>query len=725
MSVDNGIWGPPWEGGQGWYTGGSENPADQTAALFPIAIGSREYLIDPAKMKWETVPPLRPSMDQAPEPGEVSLNNAGLWRRSQSDWRHGSNQLMFDEADSKRTRYWTSKGINPHPDAPSNAYQLRLHKDVQQSRTSASGNFKLLVANGHLYVVDGAEMYWTTALSGGTTVWSAAGISAASGGVAITGATTDGAYVYAAVGAAGVIRSAIGATAASPWLAGGHSAAKVNYVNGRMLVASGGRLSEVNASGQIDGDQPADIGTLSAQTGTSPITTLACSPTQSLTSGQSVTVNYGGHTQVFTTSAAVSAGAANIPINSATPTFNFPAGTQVVASYTAATGLMDFTHPVSGFAWGGALSTPHGIFCFGSSGIAGEMYLAGVDNATGAMNNPQSMFILPVGETLNAAAYYSGAMILGTSAGIRVATVLISFVISVQYGPVILVSGGVNDVFGYGQWAYFAWSNYDTVSTGLGRLDLARFAADLTPSMSSDLMAPTQGQVLAVCDFAGVRCFAVSGVGVYNEHPTNYVTSGTIDVGRIKYGTTEPKLPLFVDLYHAPLPVGASIGVDVVDDFATVHTGGSSATTDTLHPASLIPLGVSGPSEHVELQLTINNGTDLTNPPVLRRWTLFSIVAPHRVDQIDVPIRLHREEDTAGSGPPGDHYQDVLDNFTYLKGLEASQEPVSFRCGDINLSVYIAAVKLEPDRWDAIDNHFLEGLLTVSLVTLGSVTSNG
>src|SRR5262249_20878510 len=154
----------------------------------------------------------RPSLDQAPEPGEVSLSNEGMWRRSQPDWRLGSNQLMFDEADSKRQRYWTSKGLKPHPDSPANAYQLRLHKDVQQVRPSANPNLKLVVSGSNIYVVDGGELYWTATLNGLSTVWTAAGMSAATGGATILGVIFDGAYVYAVVGAGGIYRTANGST---------------------------------------------------------------------------------------------------------------------------------------------------------------------------------------------------------------------------------------------------------------------------------------------------------------------------------------------------------------------------------------------------------------------------------------------------------------------------------------------------------------------------------
>jgi hypothetical protein len=718
------TWGRAFLAGEGWYEGEAQQAPGSVPALTPISIGSRTYVIEASKYKRSTIAALRPSMDQAPEPGEVSLNNAGLWRRSQSDWRLGANQLMFDENDSKRQRYWTSKGFNPHPDTAAVAYQLRLHKDVAKIRTSANTNLALVVCGSYLYVIDGAEMYWTTALNGGSTTWTAAGFSAATGGTAIIDACFDGAYVYAAIGGGGLFRSAAGSTTAVKFSAAAHTFNKTAYANGQLFAFSGPTLWQLNASGQVDGDTTANVGTLTAPTGTSPITSLAVTPTTlPIASGATVTLTNGIHSQNFTTSGIVAAGSTAIPITSATPTFNYPTGNPVVAVVTAATGLLAYTHPNPAFVWNETLSTPHGIFVTGDSGASGEMYRIDTNTSDGSLVAPESMFILPAGEHLNDMCYYSGALIIGTSRGVRIAVVQVSFVISATYGPVILINGGVNSVFGYGEFAWFAWSNYDNLSTGLGRLDLARFAADETPAMSSDLLAgtsanPVQGQVSSVANFGGLPAFAVSGAGFWSEHPTDYVPSATINVGRIKFGTTEPKLPLFVDLYHDPLPAGASVSVSVIDEYGTVHTGGTSTTQGSIRPAPELALNYSGRSEQLQLVFTVNNGTDLTSPPVLRRWTLKALVVPQRLDRIEVPILLYRnvKNDQADGG---EAYYDTLDEFLYLKGLEAAGTPVLYKEGDNVELVYIDQVEFDGDKWDPVDHHYLEGVCTVAMITLG------
>lgn len=724
--------GNAWMGGDGLYEGIAQQPPTQVPAYTPVSIGSHTYALETSKYKRATMPALRPPMDQVAEPGEQSLNNAGLWRRSQSDWRFGSNQLMFDEADSKHQRYWASKGLNPHPDTPSNAYQLRMHKDVSQVRSSANTNLMILVATPNVYVVDGAELYWTAAFNGGSTVWTAAGMSAATGGATILSVCFDGAYVYACVGAGGIYRTANASTVCSQFNAVTHTLNICAYANGNLFASALNNLYQMNAQGQINGDTVANVGTLTSATGTSAITSLAVSPLlDPVATGAVITVSVPGHSDTFAASGPAAIGATSIPVTSHAPSFNYPIGTSVMVqqlvggSPSPTTGLMSYSHPNQAFRWQNALSTPHGIFVTGNSGIAGEMLRIDVDTTTGALIAPASMFILPVGEALNDLCYYSGALIIATSRGVRVATVQISFVISVTYGPVIVIAGGVNAIFGYGEFGYFAWTNYDGNSTGIGRLDLARFALPETPSMSSDIMAgtaasPVQGTVSDVANFAGVRCFAVSGHGFWSEHLTNYVATASIDVGRIKYGTTEPKIPVYVDLYHDPLPAGASITVTAVDEFGHSYTGGSSNVAGSIHPASFLTINDSSPTEQLDLVFTVNNGTDPTNPPVLRRWTLFSLVTPRRVDQIDVPIMLYRDVKVGTPGEETDLFFDVLAEWQYLKSLEASHLPVLYKEGDHVDLVYVDGVQMDGDKWDPVDHHWMMGLCTVSLITLGA-----
>lgn len=718
-------WTQPFYGGLGWYTGTAAQGNSDIPALLPVSIGSHEYLVEGKSIKRSTVPITRPGVDQAAEPGEVSLSTEGLWRRSQSDWRYGANQLMFDEADSKRTRYWQGKGVNPHPDTPADAYQLRLHKDTVQVKTATGGNLQLLPCGSFLYMVDGSNLYFTNILNGGSTSWTDSGMSTATGGATISSICFDGAFVYVAVGSGGIYRTAVGSTGtAVPFLAAVRQVDIVGYAGGNLFGSHGPTMWQFDAQGQSSGDVVGVVATLTAPTGTSPITSITVSPTAlAIASGASVTLRSGTHSQTFTASTSVGQGATTIPVTSATPAFNYPVGAQAVAVVTAATGLLIYTHPNPSFVWQTFQATPQGVFVSGNSGIAGEMYRIDIDTSTGALVAPASMFILPSGEALNDMVYYSGALVLATSAGVRVATVQIQFVISVTYGPVIQIPGGVTAIWAQGEWAWFTWTNYDAVSTGLGRLDLARFALDEIPSMSSDLMTPSsashQGPVTDVAQFGGAVVFAVGSVGVFAEHPTNYVPSGWINSGRIKYGTTEKKFGVAADFYHDPLPLSSSIEIQVVDELGITGSPSASNNLGSVHPSGLLSLNSNATSEQLSLLITIINGTDLTAPPLLRRWTLYSLVAPRRVDLIEVPIIL-RNEVRAPSADGVDVSMDTLAEWQYLKGLEAAGTPIIYIEGDNAQQVYISQIEVDGDRWSPDDHHWLEGTCTVRMITLDS-----
>lgn len=720
-------WCQPFLAGSGWYTGTAAQGNSDIPSLLPVSIGSHEYLVEGKSIKRTTVPITRPGVDQSAEPGEVSLSTEGLWRRSQSDGRLGSNQLMFDEADSKRNRYWTSKGINPHPDTPADAYQFRLHKDTWSVKSGAGGNLKVLPCGSFLYMVDGANLFFTSALDGPSTSWTDTGMTTATGGQTITSIAFDGAWVYVALGSGGIFRIGVGSTTApSEFLAVGHTINTLGYAAGNLWGAAGNTFYQINAAGQVENDTSGIACSLTAATGTSAITSLAVSPVgvATIPSGANVTVRSGVHTQTFVTTAIVNPGATTIPIASATPTFNFPVGSPVVAATgAAATGMLTYTHPNPAFTWQTFQATPQGVFVSGNSGIAGEMYRIDIDTSTGAFVAPASMFILPAGEALNDMVYYSGALILATSVGMRVATVQIQFVISVTYGPVIQIPGGANAIWAQGEWAWFAWSDYDERSTGLGRLDLARFALDETPAMSADLMTPSdsilQGQVTDVCVYAGAVVFCVASVGTFSEHPTNYVPSGQFNTGRIKYGTTEKKFGVAADFYHDPLPLGASVEIQVIDELGVTGAPSASNNLGSVHPSGLLSLNTNATSEQLSLLITLVNGTDVTVPPVLRRWTLYSLVAPRRVDLIEVPIIL-RNEIKAPSADGVDIYQDTLAEWQYLKGLEAAGVPIIYTEGDNSQQVYISQIEVDGDRWSPDDHHWLEGTCTVRMITLDS-----
>lgn len=220
-----------------FYSGASV--ARNIPAYLPVAIGGHPYLIDLTKYDRQTLDFIRDQADNSEEPGEQSLNPRGLWRRSQEDWTGGAGQVFCDGRDSDRSRYRSSKGIDPWTRGV-----LSLLPTTEQKLSSASTNLKLLAVGGYMYYVAGQTLKfsadWTPSSPTFTTC---TGLPAA----AIQGITTNGNTVYAVYTANGIYSSPVGTAAFTSLSA--ENATVVGYVNGRLLGALGPDIWEYTAAG--------------------------------------------------------------------------------------------------------------------------------------------------------------------------------------------------------------------------------------------------------------------------------------------------------------------------------------------------------------------------------------------------------------------------------------------------------------------------------------------
>lgn len=591
--------------------------ASDTPYYMPVSIGARSYLIDLKKYQRRIIPPIRPPSDQANEPGEQSLNQEGLWRRSQSSWHLGAGQEFFDDPDSiiPRFRYWTSKGVNPFI-----RKHLTLLNDTQQKRASANTNLKVLLVGTRLYIVDGTALLFTADPTPGSPSFT----DSTAGGTSIASVTTDGAKVWAAVGTTGIRETVAGSTSATTLIAGTFTL--VGYANGRLIAANGNILYEISRAG-------------------------------------------------------------------------------VAATI--------WTHPNPNFVWTTIVSAPNAIYIGGTSGDRSDVYAVTSLDATGALSPPVFACSLPDGETLNSLEFYQGVILFATSRGIRLGTIGSNG--SVSHGAVIQITNGVLTTEGQGEYVWFSWTNYDSVSTGLGRADLSQFTSDLAPAYSSDLMATTQGSVTSIASFGGRRYFAVSGQGFYGETAT-LVASGTINVGKIRYGTTEKKAATSLDMRHGPLPAGASVQGAVITEDAVSTAIGQSDIATSLSPTNPLSMSIQR-TEAVQVQLTLNRAAAL-GPDVVR-WTLYSRVTPVLSEEIIVPLII-KDEVLSESGEGLKAHYNTLDHFLFLKNLADTKALQVYQEGASAWTVYVSEVEPQPDDWNA-DYSFFNGVILVRLITVSVV----
>lgn len=221
--------------------------ADMVPYALSVAIGDHAYLADLQNYRRRTLPALREQFDTAQEPGEQSLNVEGLWRRSQADWSHGAGQKYYDDADSDRRRFWQSVGIDPWEPG-----EIRLLPKASSRRTSTNINLQLLSEGGYLYMVDGSTLVISSNPESSVPTFSGCTVHAGATPVDVEDITSDGSYVYAAVGINGITRGSVGSTSFSK--ISSYAAKVIGYANGRLIAAKDGEIVEVGAV--VNGSAP-------------------------------------------------------------------------------------------------------------------------------------------------------------------------------------------------------------------------------------------------------------------------------------------------------------------------------------------------------------------------------------------------------------------------------------------------------------------------------------
>ena len=632
----------------------------------PIRLGERKYNIDLTRFARATVDPIRQGFDTQGTPGEQTLNQAGVWKRTRTDWGFGAGQREADMLESQQRKFYTSTGINPWVKG-----ELSLHKATAMRWSNTNTNLYLATAdNGtaRVYLCDGSNVQASSDLFDTATQ-----VSNPAGG-ALVGIASDGTSVYVASTAGDKVQQITGTTAGSTentnwWTVtdtGGAGPDGVWVANGFLITSVGSRLTVLSV-------------------GSAPST------------GADITSE--SFSQIDT--------------------------------------------------WTSVIGTPTGIYAAGNQGDKGRVYHIGVNDSTGALRSPVIAAELPHGETINTLSEYGGVLCIGTSLGIRLAEMSLtirnnfggSSVGFITYGPRIDIANGVQTFDGQGEFIWFGWENYNspfdaTTRSGLGRLSLKELTGPLTPAYASDLMvtsktAAVQGVVLS----GTTRLFSISGAGVYRELATTYERTGSIDEGRFRWGTTELKAAVSVDLRHNKLLALESVKIEITDD-----TGGSYYTTSELdgsYTPGIKAVQVASQKDPTDYGLTaadlqyvstvssvtgeyITPVITLAGPgnstPILHRWTVRAVPMPFVAEIIQLPIILTTQTRHGNR----DVYQDTYDDYKYVRSLLENRSLVTFEMGDESRTVHVSGVSYEAgsvNKWSD-DNGWLEGVLTVTIITV-------
>lgn len=345
-----------------------------------------------------------------------------------------------------------------------------------------------------------------------------------------------------------------------------------------------------------------------------------------------------------------------------------------------------FAHPTSAWEWTDIAGGPNAIYFGGYAGDKSAIYATTIEADGTDLEIPHVVATLPDGELAQSLYAYLNVLVIGTSNGIRIAelqgdgSLILGALIELDNAPLCFE--------GQGRFVWFGWTDYDGDSTGLGRLDLSTFTND-APAYASDLMAATDGDVLSVVTFGGIRVFSVSEAGIYREDTTSLVAEGTLYSGWANFGLADPKIA--VKFLVAQRDGAGTFTVALATDDQPVYEQlGAEATTDVA-VTHLFPAGLIRGNEW-EWKLTLARSDTATIGPVIRRVTLLANPTADRRTAITLPLLLHREvvlknratgrfdpaferrivSDLASTGQvilyqeSGESYNVTVDNFRWL-----------------------------------------------------------
>ena len=343
-----------------------------------------------------------------------------------------------------------------------------------------------------------------------------------------------------------------------------------------------------------------------------------------------------------------------------------------------------FTHGNSAWSWVGFAGGQNHIYAAGYAGQTSLIYKTTIKTDGTALDAPTVAAELPEGEIVTALDSYLGYVLIGTTTGFRFASSDTNG--NLVVGPLIVV-GQVDAFASQGQFVWFSYKNIDSTSTGLGRMDISRQVFTNQPAWASDLMVTGQGAVPSINLYGAKPVFTVTGKGVYAEHATNLVASGTLDTGLYRWGVMDPKFVPKWDVHTESLngTVTLSINPDK-DGFTTIGVASvANSSSNTFD-------GLEAYVFDVEARLTLTPTDSLLTSPVVNRWMGRAYAAPFRSQIFSIPVLLYKQVNIRGR----DYFFDVEDELARLRLLVSSPSVISYQENNTKYSVIVDNIQWKP-----------------------------
>lgn len=375
------------------------------------------------------------------------------------------------------------------------------------------------------------------------------------------------------------------------------------------------------------------------------------------------------------------------------------------------------THFQASFRWTIIFAIGSRIYVGGYAGDRSELYTLATDSA-GALVRSTEAAPFQRGEAIISAESYAGFVLLGTTYGIRFATVGADGTLT--YGPLInpydfSVQGPIVCADGYAYVAGEVSGDSGVYSTAILMLDLSRFVEPLRPAYAivhatgdtdewyHDLAVSSNGDLIGF-DRVSKQVAVVQTNS--NAYPAAYIQSGLI-----RFGTIEEKVLIQLDVGFDELPTGCTLKAAVYDETWTVIAFDTAVAGDTDLTVDLGNTAVRGC--HVELYVEM---PDSTTEVIVRWWRLRGYPVVPAVQQWLLPI-IATEHVTMGAGAGKRITQDPQGIVDRLSALWEAKTATSLVIGTKTYAVRVEDFEANVIKWETDGRHF-QDLVVLRLVAV-------
>jgi len=303
-----------------------------------------------------------------------------------------------------------------------------------------------------------------------------------------------------------------------------------------------------------------------------------------------------------------------------------------------------YTHPDTSHVYTSITASGPAIYIAGFNGIQSTIQKFTLSTA-GAMPTLTSAVVaaeLPVGEIVHDIYYYLGYMAIGTSKGIRIATVSDQDG-SLTYGPLMVETS--QPCYDFAARENFIWCATGVDGNpGVIRIDLSNELSPLRFAYANDLYyTGVTGHQTTSCGFLGTTdrlayctTYASSANGyVYSQSTGALMPTGYITTGYIRYNTLEPKN--FKRLLGRGDYTYGSMTLETVDEAGTEYDVISYDAT--VPPVEVTTTQPTGSQEYIAYKFIMyRDGTDTTKGPIFKGYQAKATIATPRQRVVRFPV---------------------------------------------------------------------------------------